>query len=151
EGMEQLVVFLYEQRFQDTALAAQLTLLELPNLLAVLAWLQETALPEQVVALAARVETLFANLGRPHALAQATAIRAQSAQALAGWSHARFLAESEHIDRLLERGDLHAAHSAAQRHLERCLAAGDTAYRSAAYDIASAYWQLGRTLESLGA
>ena len=108
EGMEQLVDFLYEQQFQDATLAAQLTLLELPNVLAVLAWLQETALPEKVVAVAASVEALLARLGRPHALAQATAVRAQAAQALAGWSHARFIAESENIDRLLERGDLHS-------------------------------------------
>jgi tetratricopeptide (TPR) repeat protein len=57
----------------------------------------------------------------------------------------------ESIDRLLERGDLHAANTAAQRLLERCLAAGDTAYQGATYDIATAYWSLGRTQRSLGA
>jgi AAA ATPase domain len=90
EGMEGLVDFLREQQFQDAALAAQLTMLELPNMLAVLAWLQETALPEKVVAVAAPVEALLAHMGRPHALAQATAVRAQAAQALAGWSGTRF-------------------------------------------------------------
>jgi len=118
--------------------------------LAVLAWLQETALPEQVVEVATRVEALLARLGRPHALAQATAVRAQAAQALAGWSRAGFHAESENIDRLEERGDLHAAYTAAQRLLERCLAVGDAAYQGAAYDVAYAYWHLGRTLLSLG-
>ena len=44
-----------------------------------------------------------------------------------------------------------AAHTAAQHLLERCLAAGDTAYQGAAYDIAMAHTQLGRTLQSLGA
>jgi tetratricopeptide (TPR) repeat protein len=151
ERMEQLVDFLQEQLFQDATLATQLTLLELPNMLAVLAWLQETALPEQVVDVATSVEFLLARLGHPHALAQATAVRAQAAQALAGWSHARYLAESENIDRLRERGDLHAAHTAAQRLLERCLAAGDTAYHGAAYDIAMAHRFLGATLSSLGA
>ena len=97
------------------------------------------------------MEALLAHLGRPHALAQATAVREQAAQALAGWSHARFIAESENIDRLLERGDLQAAHTAAQRLLERCLAAGDAAYQGAAYDIAMAHWHLGRTLQTLGA
>src|SRR5262249_11670822 len=67
EEMEQLVDFLYRQRFQDATLAAQLTLLELPNILAVLAWLQETALPEKVVEVATSVEALLAPLGRPHA------------------------------------------------------------------------------------
>src|SRR5205823_3157812 len=93
EGIERLINFLYEQRDQDALFAAQLTPLELPNLLAVLAWLQETALPEKVVGVAIKVEALLARLGRPHALAQATAIRAQAAQALAGWSRATFNAE----------------------------------------------------------
>jgi tetratricopeptide (TPR) repeat protein len=151
EGMMQLVYFLYEQQSQDATLARQLTLLELPNMLAALTWLQETALPEKVVGVATRVEALLAYLGRPHALAQATAVRAQAAQALAGWSHARCTAEGEDIDRLLERGDLRAAHTAAQRLLERCLAAGDAVYQGAAYDIAMAHVHLGRTLRALGA
>jgi tetratricopeptide (TPR) repeat protein len=151
EMMEQLVAFLHEQRSQDATLASQLTLLEMPNMLAVLAWLQETALPEKVVEIATSVEALLAPLGRPHALAQATAVCAQAAQVLAGWGRARFDAESENIDRLQERGDLHAAYAAAQRLLERCLAAGDTAYQGAAYDIATAHFYFGRTLKSLGA
>jgi tetratricopeptide (TPR) repeat protein len=151
EGMEQLVAFLYKQWFQDITLATQLTLLELPNVLAVLAWLQETALPEQMVEVATRVEALLASLGRPHALAQVTAVHAQAAQALAGWSRARFNAEGANIDRLLERGDLHAAYTAAQRLLERCLAAGDAAYQGAAYDIALAHLSLGTILQQLGA
>jgi hypothetical protein len=88
--MVQLVGFLDEQQFQDATLAAQVTLLELPNLLAVLAWLQETALPEQVVEIAVCVEELLARLGRSHALAQATSVRGQAAQALVGWSKAVF-------------------------------------------------------------
>ena len=151
DGMEQLLRFLHKQRFQDATLAAQLALLELPNLLAVLSWFQETALPEKVVGVAACVEGLLAFLGRPHALAQATAVRAQVAQALTGWSHARFNAEIANIDRLLECSDLRAAHTAAQRLLERCLAAGDVAYQGTAYDIASAYWYLGKTLRLRGA
>src|SRR5262245_44414487 len=97
EGMEQLVVFLFKQQFQDSILAAQLTLLELPNMLAALAWLQETALPEKVVEVAGCVEALLAHLGRPHALSYAIAVRVQAAQALAGWNRPHFNAESENI------------------------------------------------------
>ena len=57
----------------------------------------------RVVMVATCVEALLAPLGRPHTLAQATAVRARAAQALAGWSHVRCGTESEHIDRLLER------------------------------------------------
>src|SRR5262245_18986727 len=94
---------------------------------------------------------LISVLGRPQALAQAIAVRVQAAQALAGWSHIRYLAESQNIDRLRERGNLQAAHTAAQRLLEQCLAAGDTAGQDAACDVAYAYWHLGRTRKSLGA
>ena len=101
QAMTELTGFLYQQRFKDTQLATRLTLLELPNLLTMLAWAQENLPVEQVVDLADSVEALLAQLGRPQALAQATRVREQAAQALGEWSHARFLAESANIDRLL--------------------------------------------------
>jgi tetratricopeptide (TPR) repeat protein len=151
EAMAQLTGFLYEQRSKDAQLAAQLTLLELPNLLAMLEWLQDQWLPERVVNLAHSVETLVANLGQPQALALATRVREQAAQRLGDWSHARNVTESADIDRLLERGELQTAHAAARQLLQRCLTAGETAYPRAAYDIASAHMKLGRVLKRGGA
>ena len=151
EAMAELTDFLYEQQFKDTQLAARLTLLELPNLLAMLAWAQENLPAEQVVDLARQVEELLAYLGRPQALAQATRVREQAARALGEWSHARYLAESADIDRLLERGDLPGAHAAARQLLQRCLAGGEGAYPGAAYDIAVAHFRLGRVLKEMGA
>ena len=101
--------------------------------------------------LADSVERLVANLGQPQALAAATRLREQAAQRLGDWSHARFTTESATIDRLLERGDLPAAHDAAQRLLNNCRTAGETAYRSAAYDLAMAHTRLGRVLQMGGA
>ncbi len=150
-GMVQLARFMYEQAFKDTQLAFQLTLLELPNLVALLAWIQDKAPPSQVIALASAVEALLANLGRPQALAQATAARERAARALGAWSPARFLAESANIDRLLERGDLPAAHDAAQKLLQRSLAAEEAAYPGADYDVAWAHFKLGRVLNMGGA
>jgi|GEM_PF-194705 len=151
DSMAQLVGFLYEQSFKDAQLAAKLTLLELPNLLALLDWIKDHAPPEQVVYLASRVETLLANLGRPQALAQATLIREQAALALGEWSHARFEAERQGIERLLERGDLQGTFAAAQQLLQRCMAAGEATYEGAAYDIAMAQFLLGRVLNRGGA
>lgn len=151
EAMAQLTRYLYQERAKDALLAAQLTLLELPNLLAMLDWLQARWPPERMVGLASRVEGLVANLGRPQALARVTWVREQAAQKLGDWSHARFLSEASNIDRLLERGDLPAAHTAAQQLLEKCLAAGETAFPEAAYDIAWAYFKLGRVLRMGGA
>ena len=93
----------------------------------------------------------MAELGRPQALARATRVREQAAQKLGDWSHARFMTEAAHIDRLLERGDLPAAHAAAQQLLAKCLAAGETAFPEAAYDIAEAHFRLGRVLKMGGA
>ena len=96
---------MYEQWFKDTQLSTQLTLLELPSLLTMLAWAEEEMLAEDVVDLASQVERLLAEMGRPQALAVVTRVREGAARALGEWSHARFLAESANIDRLRERGD----------------------------------------------
>ena len=151
EAMTELTGFLYGQIFKDTQLAFRLTLLELPNLLTMLAWAQENLPAEQVVGLADSVERLLARLGRPQALAQATRVREQAAQRLGEGSHARYLTESANIDRLLERDDLPGAHAAARQLLQRCLTAGEAAYPGAAYDIAMAHWRLGRVLRRMGA
>jgi len=150
QAMTELTGFLYDQAFQDIQLAFTLALLELPNLLAMLAWAQENLPAEQVVDLASKVETLLAQLGRPQALAQATRVREEAAQALGEWSHARHLTESANIDRLLEHGDLPSAHAAARQLLQRCLAGGEAAYPGAAYDIAMAQLRLGRVLKEMG-
>jgi hypothetical protein len=89
-AMGQLVDFLYREQFKDSRMAARLTLLELPNLLALLSWLEgqlatggapaETIrLAESVSRTARYIEQLVANLGRPSALARAVAVREQAA------------------------------------------------------------------------
>jgi len=153
EAMTSLTGFLYRQIFEDTNLAFQLTLLELPNLLAWLTWMQETETPERVVNLADSVETLLARLGRPQALAEVRRIHKQAAAALEeseGWTHARFLAEMQEGNRLLERGELQSSLTLAQGVLRRCLSAGEAAYSGAAYDTARAHFRLGRVLKRRG-
>ena len=81
--MVQLIGFLIHNGSRMSHSPRGVTLLELPNMLAVLAWLQETAFPEQVVRVALRGSPPR-HLDCPHALTQATAIRVQAAQALAG-------------------------------------------------------------------
>jgi len=151
EAIAGLTKSLYEEQFKDARLASQLTLLELPNLLAMLDWIQARWPPERVVELAHDVEQLVEELGRPQALARAMRVREQVAQKLGAWSHARYLAESAQIDRLLERSDLLAAHAATEQHLAQCVAAGETAFSEAAYDIAMAYAKFGRVLLMEGA
>jgi len=147
EAMIALVRFLYGQKFKDAQLAAQLTLLDLPNLRALLTWLPTHAPPEQVVAVAGRIEQLLANLGQPTALARAVAVRETAAKALGGWSGAHFENERLRIERLLNAGDLPTAYRAAAALRQRTLATGEAAYAGAAYDIAGAHWLLGRVLK----
>ncbi|HEX3530987.1 MAG TPA: CHAT domain-containing protein [Thermoanaerobaculia bacterium] len=151
EAMAGLMGYLYQQRFKDTRLSAQLTSLELPNLLEMLAWGLGRLAAERVVDLADRVERLVADLGRPQALARATRVREQAARALGEWSHAQFVAEDAAIERLTERGDLPAAYAAIRDLLAKGLAAGEAAYPGAAYDLAVTHFRLGRVLRMGGA
>jgi tetratricopeptide (TPR) repeat protein len=149
-GMQGMAAFLIQQRLRDAQLAAQLTLLELPNLLALLEWAQSALTPEEVVSLAGELESLLAHLGRPQALAQATHMREQAARALDAWSHAQFESLRQGIERMLEQGRLPESHAAAEQLLKRALAAGEAAYAKAAYDIAWAHIVLGRVLKTIG-
>ncbi len=150
EGMAALANFLYQQRFQDTQLSAQLTRLELPNLLALLEHLRTTASAEQLADFAGTLEGLLANLDRPQALARAVAAREQAMQDLGEWSHVRFNAERLSIERLLAGGNVQKAHAAAERLLQRSLATGEAAYKGAAYNIAMAHDLLGTVLRMSG-
>lgn len=149
-AMRQLTAFLSQQQFQDAELAARLTLLELPNLMALLLWIQGKAAPEEAFDMADRVERLLAHLGHHSALAKATRAREEAARCLGEGGHARFAAEGAHVDRMLEGGDLQAALTAAQRLLQHSLAEGEEAYPDAPYDLAIANFRLGRALEMRG-
>ncbi len=151
EAMFGLTVYIYQQKAKDARIAAQLTLLELPNLSEMLAWSLDYQAAERVVRLAGQVEALVADLGRPQALALATRVREQAARALGEWSHARYLAEAGAIDRLTERGELPAAYSAVQDLLAKALAAGEAAYPEAAYNLAMTHFTFGRILGMGGA
>lgn len=151
EGMIDLAQFLLQQRFKDAQLAAQLTLLELPNLLALLGWIQDKMSPEQMFAAAGLLEQLLAYLDRPQALAQVVAIRKTFAQKLGEWGLAQFEAKRLEIERLLQQGDVQAAYGVAQQLLQRSLDEGETAYQGAAYDLAMAYNFVGAALAAGGA
>lgn len=155
EAMVQLVAFLYQQMFKDTRIASRLTLLELPNLLALTCWLeaQLEADPAQAEALSAtvrRVEELLANLNRPQALARAVALRIRAAERVPEWGRARFESERLLTQRLLDQGQLQAAFEKAKALLEKAKTAGEEAYRGADYDLAGAHFLLGRVLKMAG-
>jgi len=155
DAMIELVYLLYEERFKDTTMAAGLTLLELPNLLALLDRLAQRveadgASGEAVSYTARRIEQLLAALNRPQALARAVEVRQQADAALPEWGHARFNNQRLLIDRLLDQGQLQLAHEKARALLDKAKAVGPAAYDGADYDLAGAHWLLGRVLKDAG-
>lgn len=151
KAMAELTTFVYQQQFEDVGLATRLTLLELPNMLAMLRGDELEAAPQTAVELAGRVEKLLSNLGRRQALAEAVTVRERAAKRLTGWGHAQFEAERAKIERLLERGEVPAAYEAASGLLRRSLATDEGAYAEAAYDLAMAHAMLGRVMQAGGA
>ncbi|MBK8455394.1 MAG: tetratricopeptide repeat protein [Thiofilum sp.] len=155
EVMGELVDYLYQQRFQDTQLAQQLGLLELPNLMRYLqqqvqAWQQEPVSGDLVLDKLGRVEQLLASLNQPQALQTVVQWRHSIAQTMTDWSHARFEHERMSIERLFQQGDLQQASHQAQQLLAQCQQAGMHAYTDADYDGAIAQFLLGRILEMGG-
>ncbi|MEM9151628.1 MAG: CHAT domain-containing protein [Cyanobacteria bacterium P01_F01_bin.3] len=162
DAMVQLVFFLYEQRFRNGKLAAQLTLLELPNLMALLEVLgrqlaADPTIAEQVANTTGKIEESLSYLNRPQALAQAVAMRERAvamrepaAAVIPEWTHSRF--ENEHlmINRLLSHRQLKAAYEKAQTLLTKSKIAGPKAYSLADADIAMSYTLLGRVLSMRG-
>ncbi|MEO1393287.1 MAG: tetratricopeptide repeat protein [Cyanobacteria bacterium J06634_5] len=155
EAMVPLVDFLFGQVFKDSTMALRLTLLELPNLMALLDWLGlllagENGMAEQVADTAGKVEQLLAPLGQPQVLAQAVALRERAAAVIPAWGKARFENEQLLIERLLGQGQLQVAYEKAQALLEKAKEVGVEAYRGADYDLAIATKVLGDVLKEGG-
>lgn len=115
DAMSQLVRFLYGEAFKDSKMAFNLTLLELPNLLALLDWLAElltkdNSAAEVVSDTAGSIEQLLAYLNRPSALALAVNVREEAATLIHQWGHTRFENERLLIERLLDAGQLQSAY-----------------------------------------
>jgi tetratricopeptide (TPR) repeat protein len=151
QGMKSLAKFLYDQQSENTQLSAELTLLELSNLMALLAYTQQREDAEAIVGIAGRIEDLLKNLGRRQILQQVVAVREKATKGLKAWNNTSFNAAKNQIERLLEKGSLGPAQTAAQDLLKKSLDAGEDAYSSAAYNIGNANFLLARILRMSGA
>jgi tetratricopeptide (TPR) repeat protein len=151
EAMLQYAEFLYRQQFQKAEIASTLTLLELPNLFALLDRVQRAGDAEATVDLTTRLYALLQYLGKPRLLDRVGEARDAAMGAMGeAWNHARFAAERTRIEDQFQRGRLHEAFDAAQHLLQRARAAGETAYPGADYDLAMAGWLLARVLRFAG-
>lgn len=143
--------FLNNQQSEDAEMAATLTVLELPNLWALLGQVQRAGDAEATIALATRLYGLLQVLGRPRLLAHLGQVRDAAEVALdEGWSHARFEAARTRIEQQLASHQLRPALAGSQALLQRARAAGARAYAEADYDLAVAGFLLARVLETAG-
>jgi tetratricopeptide (TPR) repeat protein len=151
EAMAAYLRYLYQQQRQNAELAATLTLLELPNLFALLDRSQAVADPETTIDRATSLYGLLQALGKPRLLERVARVRDAAAAALGeGWSHARFDASRSRIEQQLAARQLREALAGAQQLLQQAQAAGEEAYAGADYDLAGAYFLLGRVLGTAG-
>ena len=151
EAMRTYVRFLVQQRSQNAELAATLTVLELPNLFALLDLVQAAGEAEATIDLTASLFLLLQNAGRPRLLKRVGEVRDAAEKKLGGaWNHARFEAARTRIEQQLAGGQLRAALAGAQALLQRARAAGEQAYPEADYDLAMAFNLLGQVLQAAG-
>ncbi|HXU31309.1 MAG TPA: tetratricopeptide repeat protein [Thermoanaerobaculia bacterium] len=154
DAMRGYVGFLNQQESRDAELAATLTLLELPNLFALLDRVQRAGDAEATIDLATSLYSLLSTLGKPRLLERVGQVRDAAAAQLEksgdAWNHARFEAARTRIEQQLAGEGLREALAGAQALLERARAAGGQAYPGADYDLATACWLLGRVLKTAG-
>jgi tetratricopeptide (TPR) repeat protein len=155
EVMGAYVLFLNQQENQNSEVAATLKGLELPNLFALLDLVQRQEDAEATIALATSLYSLLQRRGKPRLLARLGQVRDAAAKELErtlgdSWSHANFEASATRIELQLVAGQLSDALEGAQALLQRTQAAGGEAYPDADYDLAMAFWLLGRVLKTVG-
>ena len=151
EGMVQLIQVLYQKSSEESQLVADLTTMELPNLMRLLDHVRAQEDPGATVDLATALEQFIKPLGRPHLLAQVATIREAESKKLGDWDHTRVWSSIMQIDRLLDSGNLPQALSNAQKLLKKCLQEGENAYEEASYDTAYIHWKIGGILNTGGA
>jgi tetratricopeptide (TPR) repeat protein len=151
EAMSAYVKFLVEQQSQAIEVAAALTVLELPNLFALLDLVREAGDAEATIDLATSLYSLLQALGKPRLLHRVGQVRDAAAVTLGNaWGHPQFNAAATRIEQLLLTGRLREGLDGAQQLLQRSRTAGEEAYPNADYDLAMAYIILARSMNMSG-
>jgi tetratricopeptide (TPR) repeat protein len=151
EAMRRYAGFLVQQQSENIEVAATLTVLELPNLFALLDVVQRAGDAEATIGLATSLYSLLQNAGKPRLLQRVGQARDAAAAALGdAWNHAQFEAAGTRNEQQLAGGRLREALEGAQQLLQRARAAGGQAYPGADYDLAGACFLLARVLKTAG-
>mgnify|MGYP000163560909 CR=1 FL=1 len=138
-SMHEFMAFLVQEQNKDIELATTLTMLELPNLFALLEHTQRASNSGATIELATALFGLFRMLGRSRLLDRVTAVRdAASTMLSSTWNHASFQVQQTQIEQLLDGRQLAEALKGAQQLLERTRMVAPLEYRGADYDQAMA-------------
>jgi tetratricopeptide (TPR) repeat protein len=149
EAMSEYLVFLNQQQSQKIEIATILTVLELPNLFALLDQVQRAGDAEATIDLVSWLYGLLRVLGRPRLVERVAQARDAAAETLSdAWNHARFQAQQARVEQKRTAGRLQEAFEGAQELLRRARAAGETAYPNADYDLARACFLLARVFKN---
>lgn len=150
-AMHRYLFYLGGQHAQDAEMAVKLTVLELPNLFALLDLVQHQQNPEAIAEVATAFYIVLRELGKPRLLERVGRVRDAALDMLGSvWNHARFEAEWTRIEQRLNVGMIGEALDDAHQLLRHARAAGEQAYLHADYDLAMACWLLGRVMRSAG-
>jgi len=151
EAMQSYVKFLVQQSNRNAEIAATLTVLELPNLFALLEQVERAGDAAATIGLATSLFPMLQYAGKPRLLDRVGKVRDAAAAALGDvWNHARFETQRTRIEQQLEGGRLREALTGAQDLLQLARAAGDKAYSGADYDLALACLLMARVLGATG-
>lgn len=155
EGMVSLGHALHNMQFKDAKLAAWSTFLSLEELLRALDALTgdastSPANAETAIGYAVRIESLISARGTPRALARIRKARAALAEMLPNWSHARFLAELQELNRVLDSGMLDRALEIAKNLLDKTGRPDQQNYPEATFDRGLAWKAIGRVFMETG-
>jgi tetratricopeptide (TPR) repeat protein len=144
--------YLSDHYQQDPGLMTNLTLLDLPGLVAFIDHSLSTSAPETTIYRASSLRYLLNETGtNKHLLQQIGRVRDEAAANLnQKWTHARFVANKERVHQQLQASQLQNALNAGKELLHQAVNAGEQAYPGADYDIATAIWLLGRVLQNSG-
>jgi len=150
EAMCEYVEFLYRKRFQNAKIAARLTLLELPNLFALLDHLQRTNDSAATIHSAVSFSTLLQDLGKPRLMERVAQVRDAVSETLSeDWNHLSFQTLYSTIDHHVAGRRFREALVSAEELLRRAREAGDDAYPYSDYDLAISCWLMSRVLQNI--
>lgn len=151
-AMDQLLGFLYQQHFEDTAMAERLSTCERANLMA---YLSELSTAPNLVAdnanavleLLRRMDTLLEKQDCPTEQAQIKQWMASAEALLGDWGPLRFDQERQNVEGLIAQNSMLPASRAAQALLQHCHEVGAEAYDGAYKDLAFANILMARILK----